>query len=82
MFDERVYNYPNDGTDDKDLFGFGDGFVFPYGGEHWCNSEGQYLHIVADLNYLMDTYGSYTMALCSLGVYGTKYDRVGDPLPT
>ena len=24
--------------------------VWPFGGEHWCNLEGQYIHIVSDLS--------------------------------
>ena len=42
--------------------------VWTYGIEVWCNLEGQYVHIVADLSHLS---GSYTMSLCSVGVMGT-----------
>ena len=57
--------------------------VWPYGKEDWCNLEGRYLHIVANLNHLMDTYpyDEYAMSLCQIGVYGTKYVRKGEPVP-
>ena len=45
--------------------------VWPYGAEHWCNLEGQYLHIVADLNDLYAASLDYEMSLCTLGVFGT-----------
>ena len=51
--------------------------VWPFGKEDWCNLEGQYMHMVADLNHLKDTYDSYTMSVCSVAVYGTKYIRKG-----
>ena len=53
------------------------GYVWTYGVEAWCNLEGQYLHIVADLSHLT---GSYTMSLCSLGIMGASYIR-DEPLP-
>ena len=34
-----------------------DGKAWTYGKEVWCNLEGRYMHIVADLNHLQDTYG-------------------------
>ena len=49
----------------------GVGMVWPFGGEHWCNLEGQYLHIVADLNDLYVETSDYEMSLCTLGVFGT-----------
>ena len=56
--------------------------VWPYGAENWCNMEGSNLHLVADLSHLLDTYVSYTMSICTVGVFGTKYTRDGDSLPT
>ena len=59
------------------------GMVWPYGAEHWCNLEGQYLHIVADLNELYATESSYEMSICTLGVFGTQYVRSGgDAVPS
>ena len=52
------------------------GYVWTYGIEVWCNMEGQYLQIVADLSHLLP---SYEMSLCSLGVMGASYIR-DDPL--
>ena len=51
--------------------------VFPYGKEHWCNLEGQYMHIVADLSHLMvaEYNYEYEMSICTLGIYGTRYAR-------
>ena len=56
--------------------------VWPYGSEHWCNLEGIYLHIVADLSDLMTAYGSFDTSICTVGVFGTRYVRDGDSLPT
>ena len=52
--------------------------VWTYGIEVWCNLEGQYVHIVADLSHLI---GSYTMSLCSVGIMGASLVR-DEPLPT
>lgn len=46
--------------------------VWPFGGEHWCNTEGDHVHIVADLGHL-DT--DYEMSMCTLGLMGTRYIR-------
>ena len=46
--------------------------MWTYGIEVWCNMEGQYVHIVADLSHLV---GPYTMSLCSIGVMGASYIR-------
>ena len=51
--------------------------VWTYGIEVWCNLEGQYVHIVADLSHLS---GSYTMSLCSVGIMGASFVR-DQPLP-
>ena len=48
------------------------GYVWTYGMEKWCNMEGQYIHIVADLRHLV---GPYKMSICSVGVFGTCYIR-------
>ena len=47
-------------------------YVWTYGIEVWCNMEGQYVHIVADLSHLTPP---YTMSLCSVGIMGTSYTR-------
>ena len=56
--------------------------VWPYGKENWCNLEGAYLHFVADLSHLMPSPGSFTTSICTVGVFGTRYVRDGDPLPS
>ena len=56
--------------------------VWPYGKENWCNLEGTYLHFVANLSHLMATHGSFTTSICTVGVFGTRYVRDGDPLPS
>ena len=43
-----------------------------YGRENWCNLEGQYTTIVADLSGLV---GAYEMSICSVGIFGTEYTR-------
>ena len=63
-WDERVeYHTPGD--------------VWTYGIEVWCNLEGQYVHIVADLSHLVPP---YTMSLCSVGIMGTSFERI-KPVP-
>ena len=51
-----------------------------YGREIWCNLEGQYTTIVADLTSLT---GAYEMSLCNVSIMGTQYVRDdtehGDP---
>ena len=37
------------------------------------------MHIIADFSHLQDTYGSYRMSLCSLGIMGTEYVRNETP---
>ena len=54
------------------------GYVWTYGKEAWCNLEGQYVHIVADLSHLEDP---YLMSLCSVGIMGASYTR-DEPLPS
>ena len=41
--------------------GINDGKAWAYGKEVWCNLEGRYMHVIADLSHLT---GSYTMSLC------------------
>ena len=63
----------------------GRGMIWAFGAEHWCNLEGQYLHIVSDMAHLSDQ--DYEASICSLGVIGTRYVRYEDtvrdidPLP-
>ena len=52
--------------------------MWNYGAEIWCNLEGQYTTIVADLAILS---GAYEMSICNLGVMGTEYVRIGS-VPT
>ena len=33
------------------------GKAWTYGKEVWCNLEGRFMHIIADLSDVMDTYG-------------------------
>ena len=47
-----------------------------YGAEIWCNMEGQYTTIVADLSILST---AYEMSVCSLGIMGTEYVRKTAP---
>lgn len=70
---------PLHNTADRVNLGFGVHNIWNYGEEIWCNQEGQYLHIVANLTHLAGE--KYEMSICSLGVMGTKYIRDGDPVP-
>ena len=47
--------------------------IWNYGKEVWCNLEGRYMHIVADLQHLAGQ--NYSMELCSIGIMGTQYIR-------
>ena len=59
----------------------GTGYIWPFGMENWCNLEGKYLHIVADMSaYTSSAADSDEVSVCSLSIYGTKYVR-DDPLP-
>ena len=49
-----------------------EGYVWNYGFEKFCNLEGRYTHIVADLSHLTDP---FTISLCSVGIMGTQYTR-------
>ena len=50
----------------------GSGYQWNHGKEVWCNKQGQYVHIVADLS----SYGNdYTLSICALGIMGTRYIR-------
>ena len=53
--------------------------TWPFGAEHWCNLEGTNLHIVSDMIHLAEQ--DYETSICSLGVFGTRYVRGGEPLP-
>lgn len=52
--------------------------IWNYGRETWCNLEGRYLHIIADLSHLAGE--GYNMQLCSVGIMGTQYIRA-TPVP-
>ena len=67
-------------TDDPNSFTSGEytyhgvsGDFWNYGIEIWCNLEGQYVTMVADLAHL--TGSVYEMSICSLGVMGAEYVR-------
>ena len=72
----------NDPTNDTRLGGnnINGGKAWTYGKEVWCNLEGRYMHIIADLSHLMTSHSSYKMNLCSLGIMGTEYVRTEAPL--
>ena len=53
--------------------------MWNYGAEIWCNLEGQYTTIVADLTDLSGQ--DYEMSICNLGVMGTQYAR-GHSIPS
>ena len=54
----------------------GKGYVWPFGKENWCNLEGRYMHLVADMSlYVATAANTDTVSVCSLGAYGTKYVR-------
>ena len=55
------------------------GDLWNYGVETWCNMEGQYVTIVADLADLSGH--AYEMTICSLGIMGVEYVRA-TPAPT
>lgn len=48
------------------------GFFFKLGKEIWCNLEGRYVTVVADLTSL-SSINYNELALCSFGLMGTKY---------
>ena len=50
-----------------------DNDVWNFGKEVWCNLEGQYMHIVADLSHLAGQ--DYNVELCTVGIMGTQYIR-------
>ena len=47
--------------------------MWRYGKEAWCNLEGRYIHIVANLTHLSTQ--SYEMTICTFAVFGTQYGR-------
>ena len=51
-----------------------------YGHEQWCNKEGRYLHLVADLAH--QSGDTFTQSLCSLAVLGTIYKRESELAPS
>ena len=44
--------------------------MWRYGKEAWCNMEGRYVHIVADMRHEQ---GTYIFTICALGFMGTQY---------
>ena len=60
----------------------GRGYVWPFGKETWCNLEGRYLHLVADLSKEVTENPipwDQMISICQLGVFGTKYSRTNEP---
>ena len=51
--------------------------VWKYGVEEWCNMEGRYVFIVADLSHVVTP---YTMSVCTIAIFGSGYRRE-EPLP-
>ena len=47
--------------------------LWNYGKEAWCNLEGRYTQFVFDLTDR--SHESYTISICNLGIFGTKYVR-------
>ena len=47
--------------------------IWNTGKEIWCNLEGRYMHIIADLAHLAGQ--DYSMEICSVGIMGTQYVR-------
>ena len=46
-------------------------FGWTFGKEIWCNLEGQYMHLVADMTVRPT---DYEASICALGIMGTKYE--------
>ena len=68
MIVEDTENWYRQGVDEN-----GPGNLWNYGAEIWCNTEGQYVSIVADLELISSQ--PYTMTICSLGLMGVEYVR-------
>ena len=53
----------------EDPFSVGQGMVWPFGKENWCNLEGRYLFMVADMSQQVSSAAdSDKVSVCSLGV--------------
>ena len=67
-------------TNDAGINSGSDGSGWKFGSEVWCNLEGRYTHIIIDdlSPALISLY--YEMTICSLGIMGTKYVRITDPI--
>ena len=66
-------------VDDEQNY-FNTSSCWTYGQEQWCNMEGRYTFIVADLSHLNTSAAAsgtykYQMSLCFFGIMGTKYVR-------
>ena len=74
--DSWSYDSNADGHGFTSSFGPGiPGYVWNYGKEVPCNLLGQYVHLVAYLDHLIPTYGSYEMSICNYGIMGTFFER-------
>lgn len=47
--------------------------VWKFGEELWCNLEGRYMHIIADLSHRAEL--EYNLSLVTVGIMGTQYVR-------
>lgn len=68
--DPKSYSATQKGTPDSPI---DETTMWNYGVEAWCNLEGQYMTIAADLSHLHGQ--SYKMSICSLGIMGAEYRR-------
>ena len=67
------------GEDDPKSFSNFQGYpVYNFGHEAWCNLEGRYIHVVADMNYKSTS--PYSISICQIAAMGTVYKR-DTPLP-
>ena len=73
IWDEKVSESVINRAKSSDPHGMGEGLVWPFGGENWCNLQGKYIHLVADMSGESGT--MFRTGICSLGVFGTEYDR-------
>ena len=46
--------------------------MWKYGKEIWCNKQGRYITIVADMSSVS---GAYKISICNIGVFGVEYKR-------
>ena len=64
---------PNNYKDDPKTGNSGNLKPWVYGAETWCNLEGRYTHIIADVAH--QSGDIFTQAICSLAILGSRYIR-------